>query len=330
MVTVGIKALNEEARIAAALEHALRAVAPFDGVVVLADSGSTDWTLEIASKYPVRVVQLADHSQRCCGAGAQLAFQHVDTEFFYLQDADMELDATFLPEAIDFLRANAQVAGVGGHVNERIVEGEEFQIRVRSAHAESHRRPGFVDRLDGGGLYRVEAIRQIGYFADRNLHAFEEFDLAARLESAGWRLARLDRTAVDHFGHTIGGYTLMRRRIRSGYTRGAGEVLRAALGQAHFGVVVRRLSHLRNATAVICWWVLLVLSGIWQPLALVPLVLVPVAFLAYRRGSLRLGIYSFTYWNVGAWGLLSGLLRRRVHPREPLGARVITGAGGLS
>ena len=78
-VTVGIKALNEEARIGAALSSAVAAVQPVGGEVVLADSGSTDRTLEIAAGFPVRVVQLENSAERCCGAGAQLAFQHAST-----------------------------------------------------------------------------------------------------------------------------------------------------------------------------------------------------------------------------------------------------------
>ena len=69
-LSIGIKALNEEADIAAAIESALAAAEPFAGEVVLADSGSTDRTIEIARSYPVRIVQLANIGERCCGAGA--------------------------------------------------------------------------------------------------------------------------------------------------------------------------------------------------------------------------------------------------------------------
>ena len=84
MITVGIKALNEEKAIGEALRHALAAVAPFGGKVVLADSGSTDRTVDIARAFPVEIVQLKNTAERCCGAAAQLAFQQADTEFLYL------------------------------------------------------------------------------------------------------------------------------------------------------------------------------------------------------------------------------------------------------
>src|SRR6218665_3277207 len=84
LLTIGIKALNEEQHIAMAIESALAAAAPLGGEVGLADSGSTDRTLEIARGYPVRIVQLGNLAERCCGAGAQLAFQSAQGEFFYL------------------------------------------------------------------------------------------------------------------------------------------------------------------------------------------------------------------------------------------------------
>ena len=81
--------------------------------------------------------------------------------------------------------------------------------------------------------------------------AFEEFDLGARLQARGWKLARIDQRAVDHYGYTIGGYQLLWRRLKSGYAAGLGEVLRGALGKKHFWFVLRKLRHLRYGAAVI-------------------------------------------------------------------------------
>ena len=319
MITVGIKALNEEAKIARAIHSAREAVAPFGGAVVLADSGSRDATVEIGRRSGITVVQLADTSERCCGAGAQLAFQYADNEFFCLIDGDMELAPGFLDAALRVLRAHPRVAGVGGQVTERNLSSQEFQIKAAAMEGEAHRRAGPVDRLDGGGVYRTAAIREVGYFSDRNLHSFEEFDLAARLSAAGWQLMRVDAPSVFHDGHS-GGYPLIARRLRSGYLDGAGEVLRAGVGQAQFGYVLRHLGHLRWAAAIGGWWVSVLTSLAVYPLLLPLLLAGPVALLAWRRGGLALGFYSFLLWNATALGILRGLVRRRVDPRRPLAA----------
>lgn len=328
-LTIGIKAFNEGQHIAGALSSALNAVRPFNGEVVLADSGSTDQTVAIAKEFPVRIVQLAKPSERSCGAAAQLAFQHARGTYFYLMDGDMVIDPEFLPAAIAYLDAHPEVAGVGGWVQDMNIANQEFQIRANAMLQDKARRPGIVDRLDGGGLYRVAALREIGYFADRNLHAFEEFDLAARLQSKGWKLARIDRLAVYHYGHKIDGYRLLWRRIRSGYSGGAGEVLRGAVGRSHLSIVLRSLGHVRNGFAVIAWWAALLASPffplpVFARLALfLALLLAPVAALAFRRSSLSLGFYSFVSWNAHALGLVTGFFRERVSPEQPLAASVL-------
>jgi glycosyltransferase involved in cell wall biosynthesis len=317
-VTIGIKALNEEENIAASLASAVEALQSVNGEVILADCGSTDRTIEIACRFPVRIVQLANAAERSCGTGAQLAFQHADGDYFYLLDGDMVLNPHFIAVGIAYLETHPHIAGVGGYINERNTQGKEFQIRADTCRKGRNWLPGIVDRLDCGGLYRAVAVRETGYFADRNLHAFEEFELAVRLQTRGWKLARIDHHAADHYGHTTGGYRLLWRRVQSGYAGGPGEVLRAAIGTCHLPIVLRRFGHIRNGFAVILWWVLLVTCLLLSPWLFLALFLAPILFLSLRRGLPVLGFYSLVSWNVSAWGLITGFLRRRVPPTLPL------------
>ncbi|WP_288487423.1 glycosyltransferase [uncultured Novosphingobium sp.] len=319
-VTIGIKALNEEAHIAQALASACAAVAPFGGEVILADSGSTDRTIEIARGFPVRILQLAIPAEKSCGTGAQLAFQQASGDFFYLLDGDMVLKPGFLDAGVAFLQENPQFAAVGGRVCEANTNSIEFELRAQSDAQKGSRVAGEVDRLDCGGLYRVTAVREAGYFADRNLHAFEEFELGARLRSKGWKLARVGVDAVDHYGHVVAGYKLMLRRLRSGYAGGPGEVVRAAIGQRHFGQVLRDFAQLRFGIVIYAWWVLLALclAGGWW-LGLAAIVALPVGYFSWRRGGLRLGLYSLATWNVNAIGLIQGFFRPRRPALEPIG-----------
>lgn len=328
-LTIGIKALNEENRIERALQSAVAAATPYNGEIILADSGSTDATLEIASRYPVTIVQFSNLAERSCGAGAQLAFQHARGEFFYILDGDMELHPNFLTEAIPFLENHPEFAAVGGHVEEINASNHEFKVRREALKGSHIYYPACVDRLDCGGLYRTSAIKQVGYFSDRNLHSFEEFELASRLISKGWRLTRLNIPAVKHFGHVISSYHLMRRRIATKHTNGPGEVLRGAVGREHFGNVVRNLSQLRNGFLTMLWWVLLLVvlilsvSSLKLAFVLALLVLVPIAFLVLRRKSLSGGIFSFISWNFVAAGIWAGFFSQRHRPDAPIDAKVL-------
>src|ERR1700739_4168664 len=105
-VSIIIKAYNEERHIATAIESALAALARIDGEVILADGASTDRTIAIAKRYPIKIVRLDDAADRSCGAGAQLGFQYSSGEFVLLIDGDMRLHDRFVTSGICFLKDN--------------------------------------------------------------------------------------------------------------------------------------------------------------------------------------------------------------------------------
>ncbi|TFZ00003.1 glycosyltransferase family 2 protein [Ramlibacter rhizophilus] len=333
-LTVVIKALNEEGRIALAIESALRAVQHIGGEVVLADSCSTDRTVEIAAAYPIRIVQLAHPDERCCGAGPQLGYQHALGEYVYLMDGDMELLPGFLDRALAFLAQHPEVAGVGGRVVERNLESLEYRERAARERLEPHRVPGPVDRLDGGGLYRRCAIQEAGHLSDRNLHSYEEFELAVRLRARGWKLWRLPIDAVAHVGHETPPYKLLMRRWKSGYICGSGELLRSALGQPWLRLVWRNQREIRLYLGVLAWWAVLLTVPLWPmewPLragALTALALAPVVLMSLRKRSLARGIYAVVSWCFNAAGLVRGLLHARKPTTEPIASRVLREPGG--
>src|SRR5262245_60437822 len=95
-VSIIIKALNEEQHIGAAIESALTILESIDGEVILADSKSTDRTMEIARRYPIKIVQLNSSADRSWGAGAQLGFQYSSGRYLCLIDGDMRLHREFV------------------------------------------------------------------------------------------------------------------------------------------------------------------------------------------------------------------------------------------
>lgn len=330
-VSIIIKALNEEKRIATAVESALAAVQPLGGEVVLADSCSTDQTVALAAVYPIRIVELAHAQERCCGVGPQLGYQYSVGEFVYILDGDMKMLSGFLPEALAFMEANPNVAGVGGRVLEMNITSMEYLARVERG--VGHMQAGPVDRLDMGGLYRRTAVEQAGYFSDRNLHSYEEFDLAVRLRAKGWTLWRINIDAVQHHGHDAPPYQLLMRRWSSRYICGLGEVMRAAWGQPHFGLVITGVRELRLYVAVLLWWLVLLsicvqltpyLKG---PEALFPILLAPFLVMAWRKRSVSKGVFSVVSWCFSTAGLLRGLAGSRKSATAVVDAQVVKQIG---
>ena len=319
-VSIIIKTLNEEQRIKATLESALRAVARTGGEVVLADSCSTDRTVEFAKPYPVRVVQLAHAHERCCGAGPQLGYQHSRGEYIYILDGDMQIVDGFLDHALMFLALHPEVAGVGGRIVEQ--NSESMEYRERGLRAAASFEAGPVDRLDGGGLYRRRAIKETGYFSDRNLHSYEEFDLAVRLRALGWKLSRLPIDAATHYGHDAPPYRLLVQRWQTRYVCGLGELVRAAAGQPSMRLVWRGLRELRLYLAVLVWWGVLLavpffpLSALSRLGVFSALTAAPLLLMAWRKRSAARAMYAVVSWCFNAAGLLRGLLRKRRPARE--------------
>ena len=326
-VSIVIKTLNEEKRIAATIESALAALAPVHGEVIVADSGSSDRTVAIASDYPVTVVQLVPPARPSCGIGPQLGFQYARFDHVCLLDGDMLLDIEFLPAALAFLAENPKVAGVTGHVEEMQVSNLEYARRVQRNAPEN--RIGSIDRMNGGGLYRRSAIEQAGYLSDRNLHGYEEFDLGIRLRSAGWQLHRLDRRFVQHFGHAVNSYRLLMRRWKNKYLHGIGELLRAAFGRPYFFQLLRELPELKLWGAVYLWWLfclllLLVLPDKRLAFGLVGALLVGiVALMSLRKGGLGMGLYTVVAWFFHAAALPAGFFRKRLSPTAPIESRIV-------
>jgi glycosyltransferase involved in cell wall biosynthesis len=326
-VSVIIKTLNEEKRIAATIESALAALEGKGGEVIVADSGSSDRTVEIASQYPVVIAQIAPPALPSCGIGPQLGFQYSRCDHICLIDGDMLLDAAFLDAALKLLADNPSLGGVTGHVEEMHVSNLEFARRVRRNAPEN--RAGPIDRMNGGGLYRRSAIEAVGYLSDRNLHGYEEFELGIRLRSAGWGLYRLDRRFVQHFGHTVNSYRLLVRRWKSKYLYGIGELLRASLGKPYFRQVLKELPELKLWALVYLWWLLslaliLFLSDKLMAFAAVGAIFAGVLLLvSLKKRSFSMGLYTVVAWFFHAAALPVGLLRRRRRPSDPVESRLL-------
>ncbi|GAB2177309.1 glycosyltransferase family 2 protein [Dongia sp. agr-C8] len=320
-LSVVIKALNEAEKIEACLRSVMAATDPATTEIIVADSLSEDATVAVASRFPVKVVQLARVEDRGCGSAAQLGFQYARGKRLLLLDGDMELDPGFLPEAHAALDADPKLAGVAGMVVDRVMT---LEFRRRKGRQSGSDTPGIHDHLNGGGLFRMEALRPFGYFTDRNLHACEELELGIRLTAAGWKLRRLDRPSVYHYGHSTAAFPLLFRRWKTRYLHGHGEIVRAKLGTK----LLRR--SMRGAwlyCGVILWWLALIglLAGaFFSPLleifsAVLALVLaVPILAQCWRKRSAVMGLYSVALINFHAAGMIVGFLTPRIDPRQPI------------
>lgn len=325
-VSIIIKALNEEQDIDAAILSALKAVQPFAGEVILADSASTDRTIAIAQRHPITIVQLANAAERRCGVGPQLGYQYARGRYVYILDGDMVLDPGFLTAAVEAMENDPTLGGVAGLVQQQADASYQFRgLKRRNV----ENRSGDVAWLDMGGLYRRSALEDVGYFSNRNLHAFEEMELGVRLSSAGWRLRRLEIPSVRHRGYDLDSLALLRHRWRSRYLLGAGEVLRASWGRPYFLKVLATQRFLLLALFI---WIGTIAALLLLPVSPWPLIGMTFAIVALitlraiRIGSLKDALIGQLVWQVHSLALVWGALTPAVDPRAPIAARLVKSA----
>jgi glycosyltransferase involved in cell wall biosynthesis len=328
-LSIVIKALNEEANIRRAIESSLAAAARYDGEVIIADSVSIDQTVAIAKQFPVSIVQLEHPDERCCGIGPQLGYQHCKGEYIYILDGDMELKLPFLDKAIALLDREPAVAGVGGYIHEMRVDNLELKGRIERKKRGRPKDAPTVECLNGGGLYRRSALSDVGYLSDRNLHAFEEYDVGVRLRIKGWKLVFLEDKAVDHFSYDMGTWRLLWHRVRSGRFISSGELLRAAMEGHYVMHALREVRILPLAIGVWLYWGIVILAlwlllprvSIWEAVFIA--LILPIIVMVVRNRSLKLGFFSIATWHIAALGFLRGLLKNRKSPLDPVKSRVL-------
>lgn len=240
-----IKALNEEDNIANCIESCLYEADNYESEVILVDSISTDRTVEIAKKYPIKIIQFSNKEDASCGSAPQLGYQESVGDFIFLIDGDMTLAKGFVEHALVSLKSDVAIAGVSGITEDTqiLTTGDTKRALVYSNITEKKT----VTSLGGGGLYKRSAIESVGYFSHRNLRACEELELGVRLSTEGYKLIRLPINSVSHNGHIETSINRLVRLWKTGRTKSYSIFLSTAFGKPWFFLSLKK-----------CWFLFVV------------------------------------------------------------------------
>src|SRR5215471_10098056 len=110
---------NEERWIAGTIAAAIRIAAVFPSCeVALVDSCSSDRTVAVAERYPIRIVELNDCEPLCAALGRVVGQALTRGRHLLFVDGDTEIEPGWVIEAVRFLDERPEVAGVGGKLHE--------------------------------------------------------------------------------------------------------------------------------------------------------------------------------------------------------------------
>lgn len=261
---------------------------PFE--VILVDSNSTDDTVELASEYPVTILQIPDDDLSTPGAGRYVGTHHASGDYILFVDGDMEVVGGWLGDALELVQRDS-TAGVTGHLNE--VPGDTPTTPVGEATGPPIEQPVTsaadppeptaptpsteADALSDGGVTHfttkadsigardereirdVDALRGIALYDAAILDEVGGFDphlLASEDVDVGYRL-RSEGYHILRLPYVVASHpsdislTEPFRRWRNGYLHGAGQSLRK--GSDDPSIVASHLLALRHPILAAVW-----------------------------------------------------------------------------
>jgi O-antigen biosynthesis protein len=194
-ITVAIPCYNGSQYVSQTIESILSQSRSADEVLVI-DDGSTDDSVKIIQRYPVKLVQ--HKVNRGLAEARNTAIDEAQGDVLVFIDVDAFADQRLI-ETLLHPYADPQIGGVGGRGIESNIQS--IADRWRRAHAEqSHgKRSKDVPFLFGLCMsYRLEILKKVSGFNPLFTTNAEDVDLGLRVNAAGYSLRYLPEAKVYH------------------------------------------------------------------------------------------------------------------------------------
>jgi len=222
---------NEEKHIAKCLDSVFAEIKAMPATeVILVDSRSTDKTIDIASKYNVKIAVIDKKHKMTPGLGRLIGTQLSKGYFIFFLDGDKILCNGWLKEALSVIDKSDSIAGVIGNIEEGFFEDNgEFRIlRVFDYFANKNQNSMLIAKtLDGTSLFKKEALEKTGGY-DPFMRSCEDTDLFLRIEKnkfvVAWTSKIMCRHITDNYDMSE-----IATKIFKGYYSGLGVFVRKAL-----------------------------------------------------------------------------------------------------
>jgi cellulose synthase/poly-beta-1,6-N-acetylglucosamine synthase-like glycosyltransferase len=193
MLTVVIPTLNNASTISLTLSSIFSNEFPRELFEVLViDNGSSDKTVEIAKKYPVKLFHCP---RRGIGPPRNFGVKMAEGEIVCFTDSDCVVERDWLRKIFNFFQQNTEVDGVGGPIFPYPCSQNKIQRLTGEIFVEDQGYPNEVKKVQFGSTqgiifgsnsaYKKEALLSVGGFSEPG---GSNLELAWRLISKGWNL----------------------------------------------------------------------------------------------------------------------------------------------
>lgn len=195
-VALYIPCFNAQKTIGACLDAVFAQSRPAESVLLI-DDGSTDMTVEIARKYPLKIISHAQN--RGLAAARNTAIKNTDAEFIASLDSDCQPEKDWLSSLIKVINS-PNVAGSGG----KLLEASTSSVfdTWRAVHMVQHW--GALKRVNpeflfgSNTLFRRDALIQAGCYNESFKSNAEDVDISTRLRKIGFNLIYEPQAIARH------------------------------------------------------------------------------------------------------------------------------------
>jgi len=195
-VSLYIPCYNAAKTLTPCLESVLAQSYPVDEILIV-DDGSSDETVAIASRYPVKIIR---HPRNLgLAASRNTAFRAARGEYVAAIDADVVLDKDWLKTLMASL-TQSDIAGACGKLTERYQS--RLADRWRAVHCRQHLgeeqilNPDFL--YGSNNVIHREAVVKIGLYDLKYKSNYEDVNLSHRLRAAGYTILYQPAARAEH------------------------------------------------------------------------------------------------------------------------------------
>lgn len=194
-VSLYIPCCNAAATIQSCLRGVLKQTYPVEEIVIV-DDGSTDDTVKIAARYPVRIIR--HQGNKGLAAARNTAIKGMKTELIASLDADCVPEPDWLRKLVKSFQKR-QIGGAGG----RLLDFHSSTVidRWRAVHMKQHwgnkkMPPSFL--FGSNTVFRKQALTSIGCYHEDFKTNYEDVDVSKRLKKKGWDLVYIPKAQAHH------------------------------------------------------------------------------------------------------------------------------------